>query len=615
MIFKKLLIVSYLIFKVFLLTAQTNIYPTNWWIGMQWNTVQLLVYNNKTSIKNGIITIQYPGVAIKKIHVLDNDKYLAIDITIAPHTQPGKVKITLKNNNSTETIIWPLLQKRLGNGTIYAQGVRSQDFIYLLMPDRFSNGNTANDKIVGFADQSLNRSNMYERHGGDIQGIINKIDYLKDLGVTTLWTTPVLENNMPTRTEHGYAITNHYKIDARLGTNEEYKNLANTLHKNGMKLIQDAVYNHIGLNHFTVIDLPTKDWLHHWPTYTQTTYKDQTVFDPYAAQWQTKIMVDGWFAPTMPDVNQTNPYAANYLIQHALWCVQEFGVDGFRIDTYAYNNGNFMNACNKALLAEYPSLTMFGETWVHGVVNQSYFCENNLQIPFKSNLQNTTDFQTLLYGIQPALTEPQGWIEGVTQLYNTAAQDILYKNPMGQVIFLDNHDLSRFYSVLDKNLAKYKMALAWLLTYRGIPQLYYGSEILMTGYTNPDGLVRSDFLGGWQQDETNKFLEVGRTNTENEIFYYIKKLAKFRLQSNALKLGKMIHYTPEAGLYVYARIYKGETIVCLMNTSNNTKQIDVSNYKEISTGYTQIKNVITGVEGNLKTTLLANELQVLFLKK
>ncbi len=578
------------------LTAQQiQFYPTNWWIGMKWNKVQILVYNNEKSIKNTEVKIDYPGVVLNKVHRLENEKYLAIDVTIAANSKPGIVNIILTADNKSEKIQWPLQIKKAGNGTTYAQGVNSSDFMYLLMPDRFSNGNTSNDKIAGLKDQSFNRDSMYHRHGGDLQGVINKLDYLKDLGVTTIWMTPVLLNDMPSRTEHGYAITNHYKVDDRLGGNDLYKKLSAAIHAKGMKLIQDAVYNHVGSQHFTVLDKPMKNWLHEWPNFTQTTYRDQVLFDPYAASSETKKMSDGWFVKNMPDLNQQNPFVVNYLIQHALWSVEEFGVDGWRIDTYIYNDLSFMNKCNKALLDEYPAITLFGETWVHGVVNQSYFCQNNLNNNFKSNLQNTTDFQMLLYGIQPALTEKYGWTEGLMKLYNTAAQDILYKNPMGQVLFLGNHDVSRFFSVVNEDVAKYKIALGWLLTYRGIPQLYYGDEILMKGFSNPDGLVRSDFSGGWAADTANKFTKPGRTQQENEVFDFVKTVANFRQTSSALKTGKMMHYLPDNDVYTYCRYDDKEKIICLMNVSDNSKKINLSEkYSEVYKKNNSIKNIVTG---------------------
>jgi glycosidase len=444
-------------------------------------------------------------------------------------------------------------------------------------------------------DQSLNRDSIFTRHGGDLQGVINHLDYLQDLGVTSVWMTPVLENDMPNRTEHGYAFTNEYKIDPRLGGADAYKRLSDSLHKHGMKLIQDAVYNHVGSENIFFIDPPVKDWFHQWPHYTQTSYKDQPLFDPYASAYDRKITSDGWFTRQMPDLNQSNPYVAKFLIQHAIWCVEEFGVDGWRIDTYIYNDLDFMNQCNKALRNEYPKITMFGETWVHGVPNQSYFCENNYNIPFKSNLLGTTDFQELFYGIMPAVNDKFGWTDGVNKLYTTTAQDFVYKNPMNEVIFLDNHDLPRFYSVVGEDTDKYKMAFGWLMTFRGIPEMYYGSEILMTGFTNPDGNVRLDFKGGWKEDSVNKFTAAGRTGKENDIFNYIKILANFRKKSSAIKTGRMMQYTPDDGLYVYFRYDSSQTIMCIMNTGNNEKQINLhEQYKERTDSFISARNIITG---------------------
>ena len=543
-------------------------------------------------------------IKILKVHHPENQHYLFVDIEIAKNARSQKVNFSFVGITPPQwSFEFELKPRRSGNGTSFAQGVTSKDLVYLLMPDRFSNGDPSNDRVAGMRDQTLNRDSIYHRHGGDFQGVINHLDYLKDLGVTAVWMTPVLENDMPNRTEHGYAFTNHYKIEPRFGGPEAYKKLSNELHQRGMKLIQDAVYNHVGSYHFTVLDPPMKDWLHQWPTFTQTSYKDQTVFDPYAAPSETKQLQDGWFVRQMPDMNQSNPYAANYLIQHAIWSVEEFGVDGWRIDTYVYNDLNFMNRCNKALTDEYPKLTMFGETWVHGVINQSYLCQNNFDIPFKSNLQATTDFQMLFYGIQASLNEKFGWTDGVNKLYTTAAQDFVYKNPMREVIFLGNHDLPRFYSVTGEDTAKYKIALAWLMTFRGIPQLYYGDEILMTGFTNPDGNVRLDFKGGWTGDRDNKFTREGRTQKEDNIFQYLKRFANFRKNSSAITSGKMMQYLPVNGVYVYFRYDDKQTVMCVMNTNEQPATIDLSRFAERMNGFTKAYDVATGTTFNLEPKL------------
>jgi glycosidase len=592
-----------------------EIYPTNWWVGMKWHNVQLLVKADKEGLNKQQVSIKYPGINITKVHQLDNSKYLAVDVAIAPTAKAGNVAISFTEGGKTTTINWPLKARRKGMGTEFAKGVNSSDFIYFLMPDRFSNGDPSNDKIAGMRDQSLNRDSMYLRHGGDMQGVINHLDYLQSLGVTTLWMTPVLENDMPNRTEHGYAFTNHYKIDPRYGGSEAYKKLSDALHQRGMKLIQDAVYNHVGSYHFTFLDQPTKDWFHQWPIYTGTSFKDQPLFDPYGSKKDAKITTDGWFVPQMPDLNQNNHYVANFLIQHALWCVEEFGVDGWRIDTYIYNDMDFMNRCNKALTDEYPAMTMFGENWVHGVINQSYFVQNNLNIPKKSNLQGSVDFQTLFYGIQPALNEKFGWTEGVTKLYNTLAQDLVYKDATRNVIFLDNHDMTRFFTTVKGDVEKQKMGIEWLLTCRGIPQLYYGTEILMAGESNPDGLVRLDFAGGWQGDKKNAFTGAGLSADEKAVQDLVKKLGTYRLTSSALKTGKLMQYVPENGVYVYFRYDANQTVMCVMNTSEKDKTVNFNNYTERTTGFTKATDVLTNKTFGTEFSLGAKRMLVLQLGK
>jgi glycosidase len=587
----------------------TNVYPMHWWPGMKWNKVQLMIHDT-TGLASDKVAVQfsYPGVKLLKVNKVENRNYLFVDIEVSPTAKPGKFTIAINNPVASEkrSVDFEIKARRQGKGTSYAQGVTSADLIYLLMPDRFSNGDPNNDRIAGMHDQSLNRDTIYDRHGGDLQGVINHLDYLQDLGVTAIWMTPVIENNMFNRTEHGYAFTNHYKIEPRLGGEKAYKQLSNELHKRGMRLVQDAVYNHVGLEHFFFRDKPTKDWFHEWPSFTQTSYKDQTLMDPYASKADTKITSDGWFVTQMPDLNQNNPLLANFLIQHALWSVEEFGVDAWRIDTYIYNDLAFMNRCNKALLDEYPKLHLFGETWVHGTANQAYFVENNLNVPFKSNLPGVTDFQTNLYGIAPALNEPFGWTNGVNKLYTTLSNDFLYKNPMKQVIFLDNHDMTRFITQVNNDTAKLKMGIAWLLTARGIPQLYYGTEILMAGSTHPhDGYVRLDFKGGWAEDKENKFTEAGRNNAENEVFNWTRTLANFRKKSSAITFGKMLQYVPQDGVYVYFRYDEKQTVMCVMNPNDNQVTIDTKRFDE------GIKNARSGKDiGTGKTYDLGGKIEV-----
>jgi len=568
---------------------------------MKWNKLQVMVHGNSIGQWSNSISIKYPGVKLEKINKVENENYVFLDLSIAANAKPGTIKINVGRASSPFDIAFELKSRRSGNGNDFAQGINSADLLYLIMPDRFSNGDPSNDRVPGMRDQSLNRDTVFNRHGGDLKGIQNHLAYLQSLGITTLWLNPVLENDMPNRTEHGYAFTDHYKIDARLGGDAAYQNLIDATHAKGMKIIQDAVYNHVGLYHFTVQDMPMKEWLNQWPQYTNTTYKDQVLFDPYASAMEQKKMSDGWFTRQMPDLNQNNPFVANFLIQHALWTVENFGIDGWRIDTYAYNDLNFMNRCNKALTDEYPRITLFGETWVHGVPNQSYLVQNNYNIPFKSNLQASTDFQTL-WAMQDAMTKDFGWDDGVNKLYTTLAQDFVYKDPTRQVIFLDNHDMARFFTVVNEDVERYQSALAWLLTCRGIPQIYYGDELATAGSTYPnDGYVRLDFPGGWAGDKADKFTIEGRTQRDQSIFQYFATLANFRKTSSALTVGKMMQYVPEDGVYVYFRYTDQQTVMVVMNTSKETKTISPEKYTERTTGFSSMKQIING-----KTTPLSS---------
>lgn len=594
-----------------------DIYPTNWWTGMKMNKLQLLLRSTSQSFEGKQLTTRYPGVSVLKTHRFENPRYLAVDVVIAPGTKPGMVPFQLTGQGAPETLQWPLQEQRKGKGTSYAQGVTSADFVNLMLTDRFSNGDPSNDRVAGMRDQSLNRDSMYLRHGGDFQGIINHIDYFKSMGVTALWLLPVMENDRPERTEHGYAITNHYKIDPRFGGATKYKELSDVLHKNGMKLIMDAVYNHIGLEHFLEQDPPAKDWMHRWPTYTQTTYKEQTLFDPYAAPSDRKRMSDGWFDNIMPDINQQNPYMANYIIQNLVWYIQEFGIDGVRIDTYTYSDLEFSNRCNKAIMDEYPNITLFGETRVFGTPNQAYFNTNVFNLPFKSNLPGSVDFQCLYFGIIPALTQPFGWTEGVNKLYNTLSNDWLNQDATRNVLLLDNHDEPRFFSVVGEDVEKQKMGFQWLLTCRGVPQMYYGSEVLLKGFTNPDGKVRSDFPGGWPSDQKNAFTGQGLTADERSVQQLVQQLGTFRKTSSALQTGKYMHYVPDNGLYVYFRYNEKQTIMCVMNTDTKERTIDFNRYAERTAGFSKAENVLSkdALVTTQKATIAPMRMWVLELKK
>lgn len=568
-------------------------YPTNWWTNMRYNHIQIMVHGKDIGKADGY-SVVYPGVVLERISRTENPNYVFLNLQITDSADAGTMQIQVSKGKRNIAIPFELKERRTGNGTDFAMGVTSKDLVYLIMPDRFSNGDPSNDRIPGMRDQSLNRDTVYNRHGGDLKGVEQHLDYLRSLGVTAVWLNPVLENDMPERTEHGYAITNHYKVDPRLGGNQAYKSLVDAAHARGIKIIQDAVYNHVGSYHFTVLDPPMHDWLHQWDGYQGTSSKQQSVFDPYGSRIDKRIMQQGWFVPVMPDMNQSNPFVEKYLIQHAIWTVEEFGIDGWRIDTYAYSNLDFMNKCNEALLDEYPQLTMFGETWVNSVAAQAFLARNKIDLPFKSNLPGVTDFQ-LLGAITETVTDDFSWTTGANKLYDVLASDFLYEDPMTNVVFVDNHDLSRFYSVIRKDFLKYKLALTWLYTTRGIPQIYYGAEIGMEGLTSPnDGHVRKGFPGGWKGDAPNKFMPAGRTATEDSIFNLFASLGRFRERSTAITTGKLMQYAPIHGEYIYFRYDDRQTIMVAMNTGRETRVVDPAYYKERTAGFTRKKDIVTG---------------------
>lgn len=590
----KVIVFSLLLCCSFITKAQSidRIEPANWWVGMHYDTVQLIVHGNRISDYKP--EVKYKNVKIVKVSKVENPNYLFVDLYILPNAQPGTFPIVFSQNGK-ENINYPYELKARNKG-IKAQGVTNKDFIYLLMPDRFSNGDPSNDKIAGLQDQSLSRDTLTSRHGGDMQGVINHLDYLQQLGITSLWMTPVLENNQPQTSYHGYANTENYRMDPRYGSNELFKTLTDSLHNRGMKMVMDVVPNHFGSQHWTVLDMPMKDWVHQWPQYTNSNFKDQVDFDPYGADVDRNQMVNGWFDKHMPDMNESNPFLQKYILQSNIWWIEYAGVDGFRIDTYPYNDPVFMANWAKTILAEYPSFAMFGETFVRGAVNQAAFAEGDMiHRGIDTHLQGVTDFQGL-WSITEAMTKPFGWDDGIMKIYTNLSKDFIYKDPTRNVVFLDNHDLSRFYSVVGQNQDKLKSALAWLLTTRGIPQLYYGTEILMKGFSNPDGYVREDFPGGWKDDKDNKFTEKGRSQSENELYNYIAKIANYRKNNAVLQNGKLMQYIPQDGVYVYFRYNDTKTVMIIMNTNDKESNLNTERFKQRIKGFTQGHNIVDDTE-------------------
>jgi neopullulanase len=589
-------------------TAIQRVNPTHWWAGMKIPTLQLLVYGPNAGTL--AYTITYPGVKLVKTHKVENPNYAFLDLTLAPTVKPGTFEIVGRSGSTTLRQRYELKAR---TAEPKGQGLSTADFIYLLMPDRFSNADPTNDTFADMADPEANRDNPFLRHGGDLKGVENHLDYLKDLGVTALWMTPVTENNQPQTNEggamraayHGYGFTDHYTIDKRFGGNEAYKALSKKVHAMGMRLVQDAVYNHVGINHWILKDMPMKDWLHQWPTYTNTSYKYQPITDPHSSALDRKVTLDGWFVPFLPDLNQQNPFVANYLIQQAIWNTEEFAVDAWRIDTYMYNDQPFMNRCNAALQAEYPRMFTFGESWVNNVVDQAYYTRNKINFPFKSNQTGGLDF-VLQAAMLQGLNEGAGWDSGANRVQQVLAQDAVYEDPMKLVTFFDNHDTDRFLSVVGEDIDKYKMGLTWLLTTRGIPHIYYGTEILMKNFKNPsDAEVRRDFPGGFAGDKADKFTAAGRTQAENDAFNFLKTLATYRKNTPALHSGKLMQFLPQNGTYVYFRYDDKNTVMVATNQTDKPVALDMARFAERTQGFTKAKNVLTGdAIGDLKTIQL-----------
>ncbi|MGB3154591.1 MAG: alpha-amylase family glycosyl hydrolase [Chitinophagaceae bacterium] len=585
-----------------------QVYPTHWWVGMKNTNLQLMIHRERVGNEK-ISMIPYPGVKLVKQTKAENPNYLFIDLSIGATAKPGNIKFRIDNLQSPEAVSYKIFEYELkprnkGNGQTRAQGVTAKDFIYLLIPDRFSNGDPSNDVITDYRDRTSDRKDKFSRHGGDFTGIVNHFNYFNQLGVTTLWLTPVIENDMPLMNEwgnnvagyHGYWFTDHYSIDKRFGGNEGYKDFCNKAHAQGMKVIQDAVYNHVGNHHWFVLDPPMKSWFNNSQGDMAPNHREEVFYDPYASQADKTQMLDGWFVPHLPDLNQRNPFVASFLIQHAVWTTEEYGIDGWRVDTYKYCDEQFMNNVNAALEKEFPKVTVFGESWVNSTIANAYFTQNNITTPFKHNAKGMLDFQ-VCFAMLAGMNEKFDWLTGVNKIYTTLSQDVLYKDPMNNCIFLDNHDMDRVFSVIDEDWKKMKMGFNWLLTLRGIPQLYYGTEVLMKNKkVNTDATVREDFPGGWADDKAkeNRFTKEGRSDKQDEAFDYVSALANFRKNSSAITAGKTMQFIPKNGLYVYFRYDARQTVMVVTNTGDKNMKPDWTAFAERTKGFTQARNVVSG---------------------
>ena len=596
-------------------TAQANgaavrIDPAFWWVGMKNPKLQLLMHATGIGTKKSVSidptsskTTPYSGATIESVQPLENPDYLIVNLAIAPDAKPGKMILAFNtepgNNKIKSRIIRYSYELRARNtDPSRTQGLTQADFIYMLMPDRFSNGDLKNDVVKGTRVNHIARDSMYARHGGDLKGIQNHFAYFKQLGATAIWPTPVVENDMPKASYHGYAVTDCYKIDPRYGTNEEYVQFVKAAHADGLKVVQDIVLNHWGSYHHLFLDKPAADWFHAFPTFTRSNYNAFALNDPHGSARDYQLFNDGWFDTTMPDVNQGNPLVATYLIQNFLWWVESTGLDGYRIDTYPYSNPQFLMAWGKAIGEEYPKLALFGEAWEGTEAEQAFYAQNILPPVngFKSNLPGLLDFQ-ITFAISDALKTENG---DLSKLYHALQADWLYVDATRNVPFLDNHDMSRFYSVIGEDFNKFKTGIAWLLTLRGTPQLYYGTEVLMKNFSDPDGKVREDFPGGFVGDKTNYF--VSRPGQAGQAFDYVSKLANYRKAHPVLSSGKLMQFIPQDGVYTYFRYMDTECVMVIANNTKDEKTVDGARFAERTAGFTSGVEVVSGAAiSDLKT--------------
>lgn len=574
--------------------------PLSWWTGMAQPELQVMLYGK--DIAGAGVTVNYPGVSITHKELTDNPDYIFLYLNIDKTTQPGKFNIILKKDRRKQTIVYEL--KKRESCSAERKSFTEADALYLLMPDRFANGNTANDSVSGYY-QGVHREIPGARHGGDIDGIISKVPYLADLGITALWTTPLLDDNDTQYSYHQYACTDYYKIDPRLGNNDDYRRLADSCHVHGLKLIIDVVPNHCGGHHWWMKDLPAKDWINTWPTYTSSNYRITTWTDPHASESDLYKLTHGWFAPNMPDLNLQNPLLFDYLKQVYIYWIERAGIDGMRVDTYPYNDIRTAARFIQAIRDEYPKMNVVGECWVKTPAEIAYYQSgNNNKDDFDSRLTSVMDF-CLKDVLSEAFNEPESWEGGMARFYLLYAQDFVYANTNLIMNFLDNHDIDRYSVSVHHDVARYKMGLAMLIASRGYPQIYYGTEIMLDGIAGSYEGNRFDFPGGWKEDKRNAFTENGRTSTENEIFNYLKTLLNYRKSHPVLQNGKMKQFIPEGGLYVMFRYNTEQTLMVIANNNSDAKNLSTSRFSEMLTGKTTGTEITSG-----KTVELISEISI-----
>ena len=575
--------------------------PSFWWAGMKNPELQILLYGEDLALSD--VSVSGEGIYLKEVVRQDNPNYLLLYLDLS-EAKGQTFQILLKNGKKKLQVPYEL-KSRVRRGED-VKGFTSEDVLYLIMPDRFANGNPENDVVDGMREKKVDRADAFARHGGDIQGISSHLDYIADLGVTAIWLNPTQENDMESGSYHGYAITDYYQIDRRFGSNEDFCALVEKAHEKNLEVVMDMIFNHCGSENYLFKDKPSKEWFNYHSNYVQTSFKTASVMDIHASAFEKKIATDGWFTSVMPDFNQRNRHVARYLIQSSIWWIEYAGINGIRQDTHPYADFDFMSQWCKEVLDEYPYFNIVGETWLNSNVLVSYWQKDSkLAAPLNSNLPTVMDFP-LQALINQAFDEETGeWGGGLYKLYDYQTQDLVYANPMNLLTFLDNHDTSRFAQTdeMAKNLKRYKQAMVFLLTTRGIPQIYYGTEILMTGDKGKgDGDLRKDFPGGWQGDTRNCFAKNGRTALENEAFEFTRQLLNWRKGNQVIGKGSLKHYSIQNGVYVYQREFNGKSVVIIMNGTDDSKELDLAPYQEILPRENAL-DVLTGKNVNLSGKL------------
>lgn len=553
--------------------------PAFWWAGMNNPELQILLYGDKIADCN--VTLSSKDVAIKEITRFENPNYLLVYLDLSA-AAPQRFDIELQKGKERKKIAYELKQREADSQA--RAGFNASDVLYLIMPDRFANGDASNDVVKGMKEARVDRKDPFARHGGDFKGIDNHLDYIKDLGVTAIWLNPVQENDMAQGSYHGYAITDYYNVDRRFGSNESFKQLVDNAHAQGMKVVMDMIFNHCGSDNFLFVDKPSKDWFNFPDKCVQTTYKTTTQYDPYASDWDHKVAIDGWFVESMPDLNQRNRHVARYLIQTSLWWIEYAGLNGIRQDTHPYADFDFMAQWCKEVNEEYPDFNIVGETWYGNNVAIAYWQKDSkLAAPRNSNLRCVMDFP-LMDVMNKAFDEELNWGTGMNRIYDYLSQDVVYTNPFELLIFLGNHDTSRFMKneseAADYN--RFAQAYAFLLTMRGIPQLYYGDEIgMFADKKDGDGGLRADFPGGWSDDAKRAFSATDRTDLQNKYHAYLKNLLDWRKGNEVIAKGSLKHFAPNNGVYAYERRLGDKSVVVFLNGSDEAKTIDLAYYNEI----------------------------------